>query len=43
MMHRRGRVGFNVDNGLLMRSFLWLGMIEAALCYAYFSVYSLGN
>lgn len=29
-----------IDNGLLIRSFLWLGMIEAALCYAgFFSVY----
>lgn len=29
-----------VDNGLLARSFLWLGMLEAALCYiGFFSVY----
>ncbi len=29
-----------IDNGLLVRSFLWLGMIEAALCYiGFFSVY----
>jgi magnesium-transporting ATPase (P-type) len=29
-----------IDNGLLLRSFLWLGMIEAALCYlGFFSVY----
>jgi magnesium-transporting ATPase (P-type) len=29
-----------IDNGLLMRSFLWLGMIEAVLCYiGFFSVY----
>jgi magnesium-transporting ATPase (P-type) len=29
-----------IDNGLLMRSFLWLGMIEAILCYiGFFSVY----
>jgi magnesium-transporting ATPase (P-type) len=29
-----------VDNGLLTRAFLWLGMIEAALCFAgFFSVY----
>ena len=29
-----------VDNGLLARSFLWLGLLEAALCYiGFFSVY----
>ncbi len=29
-----------VDNGLLVRSFLWLGMLEAVLCYiGFFSVY----
>jgi magnesium-transporting ATPase (P-type) len=29
-----------IDNGLLLRSFLWLGMIEATLCYVgFFSVY----
>lgn len=29
-----------IDNGLLLRSFLWLGMIETALCYTGFlSVY----
>ena len=29
-----------VDNGLILRSFFWLGLIEAALCYiAFFSVY----
>jgi magnesium-transporting ATPase (P-type) len=29
-----------IDNGLLVRSFLWLGMIEAVLCYiGFFSVY----
>jgi len=29
-----------IDNALLMRSFLWLGMIEAALCYiGFFAVY----
>jgi len=29
-----------IDNGLLLRSFLWLGMIEAVLCYlGFFSVY----
>lgn len=29
-----------VDNGLLIRSFLWLGMLEAVLCYiGFFSVY----
>jgi magnesium-transporting ATPase (P-type) len=29
-----------IDNGLLMRSFLWLGMIEAVLCYiGFFAVY----
>ncbi|HEY3311361.1 MAG TPA: cation-transporting P-type ATPase [Anaerolineales bacterium] len=29
-----------IDNGLLVRSFLWLGMIEVALCYVgFFSVY----
>jgi magnesium-transporting ATPase (P-type) len=29
-----------IDNGLLIRSFLWLGLIEAAMCYAgFFSVY----
>jgi len=29
-----------IDNGLLVRSFLWLGMIEAILCYiGFFSVY----
>lgn len=29
-----------IDNGLLARSFLWLGMIEATLCYiGFFSVY----
>jgi len=29
-----------IDNGLLARSFLWLGLIEAVLCYiAFFSVY----
>lgn len=29
-----------IDNNLLLRSFFWLGMIEAALCYlGFFSVY----
>jgi magnesium-transporting ATPase (P-type) len=29
-----------IDNGLLIRSFLWLGLIEAAMCYVgFFSVY----
>ncbi len=29
-----------IDNGLLIRSFLWLGLIEAILCYiGFFSVY----
>ncbi len=29
-----------IDNGLILRSFFWLGLIEAALCYtAFFSVY----
>lgn len=29
-----------IDNGLLIRAFLWLGMIETALCYVgFFSVY----
>jgi Ca2+-transporting ATPase len=29
-----------IDNGLLMRAFLWLGLIEATLCYmGFFSVY----
>ena len=29
-----------IDNGLLVRAFLWLGMIEALLCYiGFFSVY----
>jgi magnesium-transporting ATPase (P-type) len=29
-----------IDNGLLTRAFLWLGLIEAALCYiGFFSVY----
>jgi hypothetical protein len=29
-----------IDNGLLARAFLWLGMIEAVLCYiGFFSVY----
>jgi magnesium-transporting ATPase (P-type) len=29
-----------IDNGLLLRSFLWLGMIEAGLCYiGFLSVY----
>ncbi len=29
-----------IDNGLLLRAFLWLGMIETALCYVgFFSVY----
>jgi magnesium-transporting ATPase (P-type) len=29
-----------IDNGLLARAFLWLGMIEAALCFVgFFSVY----
>ncbi len=29
-----------IDNGLFARSFLWLGMIEAVLCYiGFFSVY----
>ena len=29
-----------IDNGLLMRSFLWLGLIEAVMCYiGFFSVY----
>jgi len=29
-----------IDNGLLIRAFLWLGLIEAALCYlGFFSVY----
>jgi magnesium-transporting ATPase (P-type) len=33
-----------VDNGLLTRAFLWLGMIEAALCFAgFFSVYLFSN
>ncbi len=34
-----------IDNGLLTRAFLWLGMIETVLCYiAFFSIYILtGN
>jgi Ca2+-transporting ATPase len=29
-----------IDNGLLIRAFLWLGLIEAAMCYVgFFSVY----
>ena len=33
-----------IDNWLLIRSFLWLGMIEAGLCYAgFFSVYLLSG
>jgi len=29
-----------IDNGLIVRSFFWLGLIEAVLCYiAFFSVY----
>jgi magnesium-transporting ATPase (P-type) len=33
-----------VDNGLLLRSFLWLGAIEASLCYfGFFAVYLLSG
>ncbi len=41
MMHPPRKRGTPlVDNGLLTRAFLWLGMIEAALCFAgFFSVY----
>ena len=41
MMHPpRPRGTRLIDNGLLLRSFLWLGMIEAVLCYiGFFSVY----
>ncbi len=36
--HRRSQL--LLDRGLLLRSFVWLGLIEAVLCYAgFFSVY----
>ncbi len=40
----RGRSKPLLDSGLMVRSFLWLGMIEAVLCYAgFFLVYILSG
>jgi P-type Ca2+ transporter type 2C len=40
----RPRKQLLLDRGLLVRSFLWLGLIEALLCYiAFFAVYALSG